>query len=124
MNEFTKLGKSGAGPSKDLDKFPTPKGITEVKFITKELTSNCPVTNQPDLYTVILTFAPDKACIESKSLKLYYWSFRDEALFGENLASEIAHHVFKTIKPFWVSVEVEQQVRGGLIMTATAYVDA
>lgn len=118
--EFRKLGKPVRGPSKELDTFPTPEGVTLVRFTTDEVTSHCPVTGQPDFSTVILEYEPEGLCIESKSLKLYFWSFRDEALMAERLASTIAADIAKAIRPRWVKVEVRQNVRGGLQLTAVA----
>jgi 7-cyano-7-deazaguanine reductase len=119
-SEFRKLGKPVRGPSKELDTFPKPPAITLVRFITDELTSFCPVTGQPDFSTLTLEYLPDKLCIEGKSLKLYIWSFRDENLFAETLASTIVHDIAKAIQPKWVKVEIMQNVRGGMQLTAVA----
>ena len=62
----------------------------------------CPVTEQPDLSNVVIEYCPDQWCIESKSLKLYLWGFRDRAVFAEALAAEIAGEVMTTAKPTWV----------------------
>jgi 7-cyano-7-deazaguanine reductase len=118
--EFRKLGKPVHGPSKELDTFPKPEGVNLVRFTTDEVTSFCPVTGQPDFSTVILEYCPDHLCIESKSLKLYFWSFRDEALMAERLASVIVADITHAIAPRWVKVEVRQNVRGGLQLTAVA----
>ena len=56
----------------------------------------CPVTEQPDLSHVVIEYAPDQWCVESKSLKLYLWGFRDRAVFAEALAAEIAGEVMTT----------------------------
>jgi 7-cyano-7-deazaguanine reductase len=120
--EFSKLGKPTRQPSKDLDTFPKPKGVNLVRFSSSELTSLCPVTGQPDFSTVVIEYEPDALCIESKSLKLYLWSFRDENHFAESLASTIAHDVAEVIRPVWVKVEIRQAIRGGLQLTAVAEV--
>jgi len=120
--EFSKLGKPARGPSKDLDTFPKPEGVNLVRFSSSELTSLCPVTGQPDFSTVVIEYEPDALCIESKSLKLYLWSFRDENHFAESLASIIAHDVAEVIRPVWVKVEIRQAIRGGLQLTAVAEV--
>ena len=59
-------------------------------------------------------------CIESKSLKLYLWSFRDRAVFAEALAAEIAGEVMTTAKPQWVTVTLTQRPRGGIEVQAVA----
>ncbi len=88
--QFNYLGKKTNAPSKQLDTFPTPKNVTAVKFESDELTSFCPVTQQPDFNRIVIEFAPRNLCVESKSLKLYLWSFRNEAKFAETLAGEMA----------------------------------
>ena len=120
--EFSKLGKPARKPSKDLDTFPKPKGVNLVRFSSSELTSLCPVTGQPDFSTVVIEYEPDALCIESKSLKLYLWSFRDENHFAESLASNIAHDVAEVIRPVWMKVEIRQAIRGGIQLTAVAEV--
>lgn len=119
---FRKLGRPMTGPSKELDTFPAPEAVTEVRFTSDELTSFCPVTGQPDFNTVEIAYAPDQLCVESKSLKLYLWSFRDEALFGEQLAHTIAHDMAAALQPHWCRVTLRQSIRGGLQMTAVAEV--
>lgn len=121
--DFKKLGKQDmTRPSKELETFPTPANVTQVTFASDELTSFCPVTAQPDFNTVTIEFAPDQLCVESKSLKLYLWTFRDEQIFGEGLAGTIAQDIFDALKPFYVKVILEQGIRGGLQMTAVAEV--
>jgi 7-cyano-7-deazaguanine reductase len=63
---------------------------------------------------------PDEWCIESKSLKLYLWRFRDLAVFAEALAAEIANEVMLTVKPHMVSVKLTQRPRGGIEVYAEA----
>ena len=120
QKEFQYLGKKASAPSKNLDVFPCPDNVTSVKFESDELTSFCPVTHQPDFNHVVLEFAPDKLCIESKSLKLYLWSFREEAVFAEGLAGQIANDVFKAIEPHWCKVTLTQNVRGGIQLSVVA----
>jgi 7-cyano-7-deazaguanine reductase len=120
MSEFQFLGKRVTEPSKQLDTFPTPGNVKHVKFESNELTSFCPVTGQPDFNTVTIEFAPDKLCIESKSLKLYLWSFREEAIFAEGLANAIANDIFTAIDPHWCKITLVQNIRGGLQLSVVA----
>ncbi len=120
MQEFTKLGKNMTQPSKDLDTFPAPAHVTLVRFTSDELQSNCPVTGQPDFNTVTIEYEPDALCVESKSLKLYLWSFREDRIFGEGLAAQIASDLRDKLQPKWVRVQLVQHIRGGLQMTAVA----
>ena len=118
--EFEFLGKKIALPTRHLDVFPCPGNISVVRFESDEFTSFCPVTHQPDFNTLILEFSPDTLCIESKSLKLYIWSFRDEAVFAEGLASQVAEDVFQAIQPFWCKITLMQNIRGGIALTVVA----
>ena len=84
----------------------------------------CPVTEQPDLSHVVIEYAPDQWCIESKSLKLYLWGFRDRAVFAEALAAEIAGEVHQTAEPQWVTVTLTQRPRGGIEVQTVAHLEA
>ena len=118
--EFKHLGKPMNQPSKALDTFPTPPHVSWVSFTSDELTSFCPVTGQPDFNSVTIDYEPDQLCVESKSLKLYLWTFRDEPIFGEGLASVIAQDLCKTLHPKYCKVTLRQNIRGGLQLTAVA----
>lgn len=118
---LTVLGNKvdGTLTAEQLETFPAPN-TQAVNFVTKEFTSICPVTNQPDLYTVEIDYSPKAKCVESKSLKLYLNSFRDRGIFGEALASELADTLFSALMPHQIVVKTTQQARGGLVMTSTA----
>ena len=120
--DFRALGKPMNAPSKELETFPKPVNVTVVKFVSDELTSFCPVTEQPDFNTVEIEYQPDKLCVESKSLKLYLWTFREERIFGEGLAHTIAQDIFDALQPHFCKVTLVQSIRGGLQMTAVAEV--
>ena len=120
MEPFKFLGNKVNAPSKQLDTFQKPGNVQIVKFESDELTSFCPVTHQPDFNRVIIEFCPDQLCIESKSLKLYLWSFREEAIFAEGLANTIAEDIFLATKPFWCKVTLIQNIRGGLQLSVVA----
>ncbi|NLC52683.1 MAG: NADPH-dependent 7-cyano-7-deazaguanine reductase QueF [Firmicutes bacterium] len=120
---FRALGKQVREPTRTLDTFAKPAGVETIIMESDEVTSLCPVTGQPDWETVTIEYAPDQACIESKSLKLYLWSFREEGVFCEALAAQIANDVAAACQPFWVKVTVTQKPRGGIKLVATARVD-
>ncbi|MFO7538875.1 MAG: preQ(1) synthase [Chloroflexota bacterium] len=120
--EFEKLGRAMNQPSKELETFPAPANVTTVVFTSDEVSSFCPVTEQPDYNSVIIEYHPDQLCVESKSLKLYLWTFRDERIFGEGLAHTIAQDLFDKLAPFYCKVTLMQNIRGGLQMTAVAEV--
>lgn len=119
--DLTLLGKAVQGTitAEQLETFPAPH-VAKVKFVTHEVTSFCPVTAQPDLYSVEIEYSPFAHCVESKSLKLYLNGFRDEGIFGEALAEKIADDLFAVLEPIDLKVTTIQQIRGGLQMTAIA----
>jgi len=106
-----------------LETFTKPAGVVEVTCISDEVTANCPVTGQPDWYKVEITYEPDKLCVESKTVKLFLQSFRNEGHFCENFASIIAHEFFKALLPLRVQVQVTQKARGGVSIVSSAFLD-
>lgn len=120
-DRFRFLGQSNSAPTKALDTFTAP-AVSVVTFRSNELTSHCPVTQQPDFYHIEIEYRPNKLCVESKSLKLYLQTFRDSAQFAEALAAEIAGDIDAALHPRRIRVTLTQQVRGGLQLTAVAEV--
>ncbi|MEY2939560.1 MAG: preQ(1) synthase [Ilumatobacteraceae bacterium] len=120
LENLTVLGSTVREAIDHVEVFPAPTHVTTVRFTTDELASICPVTAQPDLSKVVIEYQPDQFCIESKSLKLYLWRFRNMAVFAEALAAEIAGEVMTTVKPVWVRVELTQRPRGGIEVHAVA----
>ena len=84
---LTVLGETVRHPIDHVEVFRAPDHVSTVRFTSDEVASICPVTAQPDLSKVVIEFRPDKYCIESKSLKLYLWRFRNMAMFAEALAA-------------------------------------
>jgi 7-cyano-7-deazaguanine reductase len=117
---LTVLGRTVREPLEHVECFPAPEGVTVVRFRTEELASMCPVTAQPDLSTLEVEYEPDGHCVESKSLKLYLWSFRDRPMFAEALAAEIARELMASARPHRVRVTVHQRPRGGIATDAVA----
>ena len=118
--ELTLLGSTVRHPVDHVECFPAPDGCSEVRFRTEELLSICPVTEQPDVSSLEIVYVPDRWCVESKSLKLYLWSFRDRPVFAEALAAEIADEIATTAEPAEVQVTVVQRPRGGISIEAVA----
>ena len=118
--ELTVLGNTVRHPIEHVEVFPAPAHVTVVRFTNDELNSMCPVTEQPDLSHVVIEYVPNRWCIESKSLKLYLWSFRDRAVFAEALAAEIAGEVMHSAQPHRVTVTLTQRPRGGIEVQAIA----
>lgn len=103
----------------NFDTFPKPEGVEEVSMVSDEFTANCPVTNQPDWYTVQILYNPDALCLESKSLKLYLHAYRNEGMFCEALASKIAREISDVLKVD-VRVTLTQKARGGVSIETKA----
>jgi len=114
------LGSEVREPVNKVECFQAPEDIDWISFETDELLSNCPVTGQPDKYDLELIYLPQNKCIESKSLKLYLWKFRDEKHFAENLASIIAKDIFEVCEPKKVIIRLYQNRRGGLELSTQA----
>lgn len=119
-DDLTVLGRTVRHAIDHLECFPAPEHVTTVRLTSHELMSICPVTEQPDITSMVLEYVPDQRCIESKSLKLYLWSFRDRPTFCEALAAEIADEVVRAADPHEVTVTLTQQPRGGIVVEATA----
>ncbi len=98
--------------------------VSEVRLSSEEFTSFCPLTGQPDFGTVSIEYQPGRLCIESRSLKYYLWSYRDEGAFYESVAARIADDVVYAIAPRRVEVTVTQNVRGGIGIVAKAVREA
>ena len=117
---LTILGRTVQHPVEHVECFPAPADLRVVRFTTDELASMCPVTGQPDLAGLTIEYVPDEWCVESKSLKLFLWSFRDRSVFAEALAAEIAGEIMHTAQPRRVTVTLRQRPRGGIGVEAVA----
>ena len=118
---LTVLGHRVEHPIDHVECFAAPGGVSVVRLTTDELASVCPVTHQPDLSRVAIEYAPDRWCVESKSLKLYLWSFRTRAVFAERLAAEIADEIMTSAAPHEITVTLTQRPRGGITVEAVAH---
>ena len=133
QNETAHLGKRSllnerqiADPRSILDSFdnPRPQRDYEIKFTFPEFTSVCPVTGQPDFATITVTYVPDRKCVEMKSLKLYFFSYRNKGIFYEAVVNAILDDLVAVLKPRRMTVVGEFAVRGGTAGTVTASYDS
>jgi len=123
-DEFSYLGSGGTeyhytvNPD-CLETFanPHPDRAYKVTFSTQEVTSLCPITGQPDFYRITITYIPARHCLESKSLKLYMFSFRQSGMFAEALANRVRDDLVKACQPRWLEVESVMNPRGGIGLT-------
>jgi 7-cyano-7-deazaguanine reductase len=109
-------------PTGHLDTFPSPRPGRpfEVVFETEEFTCLCPLTGQPDFAKLRIRYQPDQLCVESKSLKLYLWSYRDKGAFHEAVTNQILDDLAAAMKPAWLRVEGDFLIRGGIRTLVTA----
>ena len=92
----------------------------EVTFECPEFTSLCPVTGQPDFGSITIVYQPKKHCIESKSLKLYLFSFRNYHAFHEETVNTVLEAVTSACKPQWAEVTGVFRPRGGVSIQVKA----
>ncbi|HRS26013.1 MAG TPA: preQ(1) synthase [Methanofastidiosum sp.] len=98
---------------------PAPERNYTIKAVTDEVTALCPVTSQPDYYTVVIKYVPDERCVESKSLKLYLFAYRQYGTFIETMANKILSDLVKACEPRWMRVSLTMKPRGGILLTTT-----
>jgi 7-cyano-7-deazaguanine reductase len=100
-----------------LEVFPTPARAGAdlvIEHVSEEFTSLCPKTGHPDYGRIILRYVPAASCIELKSLKLYYQSFRNEGIFYEAVTSRIRDDLCARLAPVWLQVATVWRGRGGI----------
>jgi 7-cyano-7-deazaguanine reductase len=121
LDGLTLLGR-GSKPTKELETFPNrhPDRDYLVTLQTEEFSCVCPATGQPDFARLAIQYIPDKKIVESKSLKFYLWSFRDEGVFHEHVTNVILDDLVSVLKPRWCKVTAEFAVRGGISITVDA----
>lgn len=109
-------------PSKNLETFDNPETGRDytVRIRVPEFTCLCPKTGQPDFAELLLEYVPDKLCVELKSLKLYVWSFRDEGAFHEAVTNRILDDLVSAIRPRFMRLSADFNVRGGIYTTVVA----
>ncbi len=92
----------------------------EIEVRTPEFTSVCPRTGLPDHGTIVIRYTPDKLCLELKSLKMYWLSYRNLGIFQENAVNCMLRDLVKACKPVKATVLGEFTPRGGVFTTITA----
>ena len=122
MKELTLLRPKKAKPVRKLEAFPNrhagrPYTVT---LVCPEFTCVCPMTGQPDFATITIRYIPDQKIVESKSLKLYLWSYRNEGVFHEHVTNMILDDLVAALDPIWCEVVGAFAVRGGIALTVEA----
>ncbi len=108
-----------------LETFPNrfPQRDYQVVMLTDEFTSLCPVTGQPDYGTIEVRYVPDQECVESKSLKYYLFSYRQEPTFMETVVNRILDDLVSKCAPRQMTVIGRFRARGGISIDVSAHYD-
>ena len=91
-----------------------------IRFQSADFTSLCPITGQADFAQITIDYRPGKRCLETKSLKFYLASYRNERAFNEEVTNHILDHLVKACEPREMIVRAEFAARGGISLTITA----
>ena len=122
LDGLSLLGQGTTQPSKQLETFPNrhPGRDYTVTLVTDEFTCVCPATGQPDFARITIHYVPDQKIVESKSLKLYFWSYRNEGVFHEHVTNVILDDLVAALAPRRCEVIADFGVRGGIAITVRA----
>jgi 7-cyano-7-deazaguanine reductase len=99
---------------------PAPAGDYTIRMTIPEFSCLCPKTGQPDFATLKLEYVPNELCVELKSLKLYIWSFRSRGAFHEAVTNEILRDLALALKPRFMRLIADFNVRGGIYTSVVA----
>ena len=105
-------------PNKERD-LGQSQGLMSIHIEFPEFTSMCPKTGQPDFANIAIDYIPRERCVESKSLKLYFISYRNEGAFMEAITQKIASDLIQVLNPFCLMVKGEFAPRGGMPLHPT-----
>jgi len=121
LDGLSLLGR-GAKPAKKLETFPSHHAERDyvITLRTEEFTCVCPATGQPDFAKLTIQYIPEKKIVESKSLKLYLQSFRNEGAFHEHVTNVILDDLMAVLQPRWCKVTADFAVRGGMAIIVEA----
>ena len=111
-----------SAPSKDLQVFPNPAPGRDylIQFQVPEFTCHGPLTGQPDCAHFTIDMVADQRCIELKSLKMYFWSFRNEGAFHEKVTNTILDDIVAASQPRFIRITAKWYVRGGIYTNVIA----
>jgi 7-cyano-7-deazaguanine reductase len=111
-----------SAPSRQLDVFPNPAPERDyvIRFEVPEFTCLCPLTGQPDFAHFTIEYIADARCVETKSLKQYFWSYRNEGAFHEKVTNTILSDLVAAMQPRFARIHADWFVRGGIRTYVTA----
>jgi 7-cyano-7-deazaguanine reductase len=116
LGSTRKAAAVAPAPSRTLDTFANPRPGRDyvIRFVIPEFTCNCPLTGQPDFAHFTIDMVADAKCIELKSLKLYFWSYRNVGAFHEAVTNQIVDDIVAAVDPRFVRIVARWNVRGGI----------
>ena len=111
-----------SAPSKQLHVFANPAAGRDylIRFELPEFTCLCPLTGQPDFAQFRIEMVCDRLCVELKSLKMYFWSYRNEGAFHEKVTNTILDDIVKATAPRFIRITAKWYVRGGIYTNVVA----
>ncbi|MGB3975411.1 MAG: preQ(1) synthase [bacterium] len=121
MNEKKSLFLSFNGPETIrtdlLDTFEYSGERQTIRYVTREFSAVCPFSGLPDIATLEIEYIPKNKCIELKSLKLYFVSFRNVGMFQEHVTDRIYKDIYNLIQPSYLKLTSRYATRGGIDAT-------
>ena len=111
-----------SAPRRELHVFPNPAPQRDyvIQFQVPEFTCNCPLTGQPDFAHFTIDMIADEFCVELKSLKMYFWSYRNQGAFHEKVTNMILDDIVKAVDPRFIRITAKWYVRGGIYTNVIA----
>jgi 7-cyano-7-deazaguanine reductase len=115
-----KPGPPGPLPSVETFPNPAPKRAYRIDIEVPEYTAVCPKTGLPDFGTIRISYAPRGTCLELKSLKLYFYAYRNRGVFYEAAVNRMLDDLVRACRPRWMEVTGTFTPRGGIATVVTA----
>ena len=104
---------------KVLEKFPYQGPRQNIVYTTKEFSAVCPFSGLPDIATVEMEYIPASHCVELKSLKYYFLSYRNVGIYQEAVTAKIFEDLYKVLEPQYLKIKTVYNTRGGIDAVCT-----
>ncbi|MEZ4705248.1 MAG: preQ(1) synthase [Bdellovibrionota bacterium] len=108
---------------KVLETFPYEGPNQWITYTTNEFSAVCPFSGLPDLATVVVEYMPGDCCVELKSLKYYYLSYRNVGIYQEDVTAKLYNDLYRLLKPQKMKLTVTYQTRGGIDTVSSIHSD-
>jgi 7-cyano-7-deazaguanine reductase len=102
-----------------LETFPYVGPRQRITYTTSEFSAVCPFSGLPDIATIVIDYVPNELCVELKSLKYYFLSYRSVGIYQEPATARIYEDLHKLMKPFELKVSMTYNTRGGIDATSS-----